>query len=151
MRPPLASAKVKAVPPRRLTMGAIGVKRLASDINGPSKHLTSTPSSSTMTLSFHTAWASLSHTLVGVDMPNRGRGKGFVWKVASKTSTGSTSSAPLRIPRKNPRKAPDVVDSSLLPTPRIPTVTFLMSRVDTLTSTIEHLERDLEQKELKNA
>jgi hypothetical protein len=84
-------------------------------------------------------------------MPNGGRAKGFVQKAAPKTSVGSTSSAPLRIPRKNPRKAPDVVDFGLLPTPRIPTVTFLMSRVDTLTSMVEHLERDLEQKELKNA
>jgi hypothetical protein len=84
-------------------------------------------------------------------MPNGGRAKGFVRKAAPKTLVGSTSSSPLRIPRKNPRKAPDVVDFGLLPTPRIPTVTFLMSRVDTLTSTIERLERDLEQKELKNA
>jgi hypothetical protein len=134
-RPPLAGTKVKAVPPRRPTTSAIGVKRPASNINGPSKHLASTPSS-TMTSSFHTTRASLSHILVGVDMPNWGRGKGFVQKVAPKTSAGSTSSTPLRIPRKNPRKAPDVVDSGLLPTPSIPTVTFLMSRVDTLTSMV---------------
>jgi uncharacterized small protein (DUF1192 family) len=68
-----------------------------------------------------------------------------------KTSAGTTSSAPLRIPRKNPKKAPNVVDSSKLPAPRVPTVTFLMSRVDALTSTVERLESNLEKKELKNA
>jgi uncharacterized small protein (DUF1192 family) len=43
------------------------------------------------------------------------------------------------------------VDSSKLPAPRVPTVTFLMSRVDALTSTVERLESNLEKKELKNA
>jgi hypothetical protein len=79
-RPPLAGTKVKAVPPRWPTTGAIGVKRPASDINGPSKRPASTPPSSTTTSSFHTAWAILTHTLVGVDMPNGGRGKGFIRK-----------------------------------------------------------------------
>jgi hypothetical protein len=84
MRPPLAGAKVKAVPPQQPTMGTIGVKRPTSDINRPSKRPASIPSSSTMTSSFHTTRASLSHTLVGVDMPNGGRGKGFIRKAAPK-------------------------------------------------------------------
>jgi hypothetical protein len=62
-------------------------------------------------------------------------------------------SAPLRIPRKNLRKAPNVVESksTRAPLPKIPTVTFFSSRVDTLTSIVERLESDLEKKEAKNA
>jgi hypothetical protein len=150
-RPPLTGAKVKVTPPWRPTTGAIGVKRPATDIGGPRKHLASTLSGSTAsTPSFHTAKACLSHTLVGIDLPNRGRGKGFVRKAAlPRTSVGTTTSAPLRIPRKNPMKAPNMVESSEAPAPKVPTVTFLMSRVDALTSMVERLESDLEKKEIK--
>jgi hypothetical protein len=69
--------------PWRPMMGAIGIKREATDISGSSKHPASTLSggtSSINTSSFHTTRTSLSHTLVGIDLPNRGRGKGFMRK-----------------------------------------------------------------------
>jgi hypothetical protein len=132
--------------------GAIDIKRPPTDIGGPSKRPTLTLSGNTSsTPSFHIAKASLSHTLVGIDLPNDGRGKGFMRKATlPKVPTNTTSSAPLRIPRKNLRKAPNVVESKSSGAP-LPTVTFLMSRVDTLTNIVERLESDLEKKEVKNA
>jgi uncharacterized small protein (DUF1192 family) len=97
---------------------------------------------------------SLSHTLVGIDLPNGGRGKGFMRKATlPKVLVETTSSAPLRIPRKNLRKASNVVESKSTgePLPKVPTVTFLSSRVDALTSIVERLESDSEKKEAKNA
>jgi hypothetical protein len=82
-RSPLTGANIKALPPRRPTKGTIGIKRAAIDIGGPSKRLASTlagGTSSINTSSFHTTRTSLSHTLVGIDLPNGGRGKGFMRK-----------------------------------------------------------------------
>jgi hypothetical protein len=94
---------------------AIGIKRAATDIGGPSKCPASTLSSGTSSLnnsSFHTATMSLSHTLVGIYLPNGGWGKGFMRKATlPKVPAETTSSAPLRILRKNLRKAPNVVES----------------------------------------
>jgi hypothetical protein len=151
-RPPFTGAKVKAAPPRRPMTGAIGIKRPATDIGGPSKRPASTFLGNTSsTSSFHTAKASLSHTLMGIYLPNGGRGKGFVLKATlPKVPAKTTSSAPLRIPRKNLRKAPNVVESKSSGAP-LPTLIFLMSRVDAVTSIIERLESDLEKKEAKNA
>jgi hypothetical protein len=83
-------------------MGAIGIKRLATDIGGPSKRPASMLlGNMSSTSSFHTAKASLPHTLVGIDLPNRERGKGFVHKATlPKVLAKKTSSAPIRIPRK---------------------------------------------------
>jgi hypothetical protein len=97
---------------------------------------------------------SLSHTLVGIDLPNGGQGKGFMRKATlPKVLAETTLSAPLRIPRKNLRKALNVVESKSTgaPLPKVPTVTFLSSRVDVLISIVERLESDLEKKEAKNA
>jgi uncharacterized small protein (DUF1192 family) len=91
---------------------------------------------------------------VGIDLPNGGGGKGFIRKATlPKVPAETTTSAPIRIPRKNLRKAPNVVESKSFgaPLPKVPTVTFLMSRVDALTSMVERLESDLEKKETKNA
>jgi hypothetical protein len=151
-RPPLIGAKIKAPPPQRPMMGAISIKRSATNIGGPSKRLASMLSGNTSsTSSFHTTKASLSHTLVGIDLPNGGRGKGFMRRATLlKVLAKTTSSAPLRIPRKNLRKALNVVESKSWGEP-LPIMTFLMSRVDALTSIVERLESDLEKKEAKNA
>jgi hypothetical protein len=64
------------------------------------------------------------------------------------SSGGNNFECTLRIPRKNLRKASNVVESKSTgaPLPKIPTVTFLSSRVDTFTSIVERLESDLEKK-----
>jgi hypothetical protein len=104
-RPPLTGANIKAAPPQRPTTGTISIKRAAMDIGGPSKRPAPTlagGTSSINTSSFHTTRMSLSHTLVGIDLPNGGRGKGFMRKATlPKALVETTSSAPLRIPRKN--------------------------------------------------
>jgi len=68
--------------------------------------------SSLNTSSFHTARPSLSHTLVGIDFPIGGWGRGFMGKATlPKGPAETSSSAPLRIPMKNLRRAPNVLES----------------------------------------
>jgi hypothetical protein len=72
-RPPHTDDKIKPAPPWRPTTGIIGIKRAASDVSGPSKCPATTLSGSTSsrnTSSVQIARPSLSHTLVGIDLPN---------------------------------------------------------------------------------
>ena len=64
---PLSSTKEKKVAPTRQTTGAIGLKRKAPDVSGPSNRSVVTPSGNTVSSaisSFHTARPSLSYTVV---------------------------------------------------------------------------------------
>jgi hypothetical protein len=157
-RPPLTDDKIKLAPPWRPTMRMIDIKRAAPNVGGPSKRPATTLSSSTSshnTSSIQTAMPSLSHTLVGIDLPNGGCGKGLMRKATlPKGPAETSSSAPLRIPRKNLRRAPNVFESKSeigAPLPKTPTLSFLSGRVDTLTGIVERLESDLQKKETKNA
>lgn len=70
---------------------------------------------------------------------------------ASKPS-GASSGTPLRFPRKNARKAPNVVESkSGEPQPKAPTLAFLSGRVDALYGIIAELEAEIETRDLKHA
>jgi hypothetical protein len=157
-RPPHTDDKIKSAPPRRPTTGIIGIKRAAPDVSGPSKCLATTLSGSTSsrnTSSVQIARPSLSHTLVGIDLPNGGCGKGLMQKATlPKGPAETSSSAPLRIPRQNLRRAPNVFERKSetgAPLPKTPTLSFLNGRVDALTGIVERLESDLEKKETKNA
>ena len=73
--------------PTRPTTGAIGLKRKAPDVSGPSNRSVVTPSGNTVSSaisSFHTARPSLSYTVVGVRKPEGGYGKALVRKPAKK-------------------------------------------------------------------
>lgn len=120
-RPPLHGAKIKPAP-RRPTTGVLGLKKT---VGGPNKCPMPTSSDNT------SSRESLSHILVGVDLPNGGRGKGFMRKPAkapAPKTVGTSSGAPLKIPRQNQRKAPDVFQSgseSKEPQPPCPPLSFL--------------------------
>ena len=76
---PLGGAKVKKVPPKRTTTGAIGLKRKALEDSGPKKHTIVMPSSnlaSCASSSLPSARPSPSYTIVGVRQPDGGYDKG---------------------------------------------------------------------------
>lgn len=123
-RPPLSGGKIKKATTRRPTTGALGVKNTNSNIG---KRPMAARSGSTSC--YHTTSDVPSHILVGVDRSNGGRGKGFIRnpdKVPASKSIGTSSGALLRIPRRNAKKAPNVVESeSVRAEPRVPTLSFL--------------------------
>jgi hypothetical protein len=72
---PLGGTKEKKAAPTRPTTGAIGLKRKASEVSGPSKHALVTPSGNLVSRtcsSLPFARSCLSYTMIGVCKPDGG-------------------------------------------------------------------------------
>ena len=108
---PLGGTKERKATPTIPITGAIGLKRKAPEVSGPSKRSLVTPSSNSVShasLSMHIARPSLSYTMVGVCKPDGGYGKVLMRKPAkepvckpasSGIETVESSGAPLRFKR----------------------------------------------------
>ena len=78
---PQDGTKEKKTVPTCPTADALGLKRKASNVSGPSKHPVVTPSGNMVShasSSFHTARPRLSYTIVGMQKLDGGYGKGLM-------------------------------------------------------------------------